>query len=48
MNDQELDRLLEENLKQAFELFEQVSDEDCIKDNGDTDRILKLIQKNKN
>lgn len=44
MNEQELDALIEKNLELAFDCFNKVSEEGSIKDNGDTSRILSLVE----
>ncbi|MGI9319057.1 MAG: hypothetical protein ACR2QW_17150 [bacterium] len=44
MNEHELNDLIDANLELAFDHFENISGENSSKDNGDTVRILRLIE----
>lgn len=44
MNEQEIDTLLDENLELAFKYFNKVTEKGSSKDNGDTERIMQLIE----
>lgn len=45
---QELDAMMNKNLDTMFTYLDAVNKEDSIKDNGDTNRILKLIADSSN